>query len=359
MGDDGSRTRLTYAPALDGLRAIACLSVMLYHAKILTGGFLGVDVFFTLSGFLITSLLLDELRADDDVDLRAFWRRRVFRIIPLLATVSVTLFAWACVNGSDQAQKTIVGAATSLLFVVNWVVSHSTGAGGALTANWSVAMEEQFYLLWPVLLCLLYRWRRSDWTLAWLVAGAAVALAVHRFVVAPGWGVTRVWFGPDTQADALLDGCAVALGLRCRSRLIGRIAMVGLAGLLWFAVDGSLFTMRWLLPATVVCTAVIVPVLADHGGWLAWGPLRAIGRRSYGLYLWGTAINYLAFEVYGLRGRALLLVVFAATFAVTEVTYRLIEVPFRRLGRRPAPPRRSPASAPAPGAPLRLSPGRP
>jgi peptidoglycan/LPS O-acetylase OafA/YrhL len=356
MGDDRSRARLTYAPALDGLRAIACLSVMLYHAHYLVGGFLGVDIFFTLSGFLITSLLLDELRAGDDIDLRAFWRRRVFRIVPLLATVSVTLFAWACVNGSDQAQKTIVGAAASLLFVVNWVVSHSVGAGGALTANWSVAMEEQFYLVWPLLLCLLYRWR-SERALAWVVAGAAAALALHRFAVAPGWGVTRVWFGPDTQADALLAGCAVALGLRCRSRLAGRLALAGLAALLWFAVDSSLFTMRWLLPATVLCTAVIVPVLADHGGWLAWRPLRAIGRRSYGLYLWGTAINYLARDVYGVHGRALLLVVFPATFAVTEVTYRFVEVPLRRLGRRT--PRRSPASAPAPAVPLQLSPGQP
>src|SRR5438874_9341663 len=99
MGDDGSRTRLTYAPALDGLRAIACLSVMLYHAKVLTGGFLGVDVFFVLSGFLITSLLLDELRSGGAVDLRAFWRRRIFRIVPLLVTVTVTVFAWALVDG--------------------------------------------------------------------------------------------------------------------------------------------------------------------------------------------------------------------------------------------------------------------
>jgi peptidoglycan/LPS O-acetylase OafA/YrhL len=106
-----------------------------------------------------------------------------------------------------------------------------------------------------------------------------------------------------------------------------------------------------------VCTAVAVPVLADHGGWLAWRPLRVIGRRSYGLYLWGTAINYLALDVYGIQGRALVAVVFPATFLVTELTYRFVELPLRRLGRRP--PTRSRASAPAPGGPLRLSPGRP
>ena len=335
MGDDRSRTRLTYAPALDGLRAIACLSVMLYHAKLLVGGFLGVDVFFTLSGFLITSLLLEELRSGGSVDLRAFWRRRVFRIIPLLATVTVTVFAWACVNGSGQAQKTIVGAAASLLFVVNWVAANHVGAAGALVANWSVALEEQFYLLWPLLLGLLYRWRRSERAVAWIVAGAAVALAVHRFTAVAGWGVARVWFGPDTQADALLAGCAVALGLRCRSRLVGKVALVGLVGLLGLATDGSPFTMQWLVPATILCTALLVPVLAEEGRWLTWGPLRAVGRRSYGLYLWGTPISFLAYEVYGLRGLPLLLAIFPSTFAITEVTYRLIELPLRRLGRRP------------------------
>jgi peptidoglycan/LPS O-acetylase OafA/YrhL len=177
--------------------------------------------------------------------------------------------------------------------------------------------------------------------------------------VAPGWGVTRVWFGPDTQADALLAGCAVALGLRCRSRRAGAAAAAGLAALLLLAVDGSLFTMQWLLPATTLCTAVLVPVLAAGRGPLAWAPLRAIGRRSYGLYLWGTAINYLALDVYGIHGRMLLLVVFPVTSAVTEVTYRLVEVPLRRLGRRPPTPRRSPASAPGPGGRLRLSPGQP
>ena len=329
--------RLTYAPALDGLRAVACLSVMLYHAKVLTGGFLGVDVFFVLSGFLITSLLLEEIRTGDAIDLRAFWRRRVFRIVPLLTTVTLTIGGWALVNGSDQAHKTLVGAAASLAFVVNWVAATHQGAAGALVANWSVALEEQFYLLWPLVLGALYRLRRSERTLAWMVAAGAGLLALHRFTAVGSWGVARVWFGPDTQADALLAGCAVALGLRCRSRQAGQVAMVGLAAVLALAVDGSPASMQWLIPATILCTAIIVPVLVEHGGWLAWAPLRAIGRRSYGLYLWSTPISFLAYEVYGLRGAGLLIVVFGTTFAVAEVTYRLVEVPLRRLGRRPAP----------------------
>ncbi|HZQ78234.1 MAG TPA: acyltransferase [Acidimicrobiia bacterium] len=359
MPDAGDRTRLTYAPALDGLRAVACLSVMLYHAKILSGGFLGVDVFFTLSGFLITSLLVAELRAAGAVDLRAFWRRRIFRIVPLLATVSVTLFVWASVHGGDVGRATILGALTSLLFCVNWLASRVTEGAGALTANWSVALEEQFYLVWPVVVSLLFRLRRREKAIAGLVAGAAAALAVHRALIVPGSTYARVWFGIDTQADALLAGCAVALGLRCRSRLSGAVAGAGLGALLVFCHENA-ETLRFGLPAAILCTAVLVPVLADRGGWLAWGPLRAVGRRSYGLYLWGTAINFLAFDVYGLRGLPLLLVVFPATFAVTEVTYQFVERPLRRLGRRPAErSRRSPASATAPGGPLRLSPHRP
>jgi peptidoglycan/LPS O-acetylase OafA/YrhL len=349
--------RLTYAPALDGLRAIACLSVMLYHARYLPGGFLGVDIFFTLSGFLITTLLLEELRGETGaVDLRAFWRRRVYRIVPLLATVSVTLFVWACAHGSAVGQATISGALWSLLFVANWAASHQTDAGGALTANWSVSMEEQFYLVWPALFSVLYRWRRSERVVAAVVGTVAIALAVHRFAIAPSADYNRVWFGLDTQADAILAGCAVALGWRCRSKIAPWLGGIGLGALLAFSTNG-VFTLQWLLPATTVCTAMLLPFLAERGGWLAWGPLPAIGKRSYGLYLWGSAVNFLAFNVYGLRGATLAVVVFAATFLLTELTYRLVERPLRQLGRSAV--RRSPASATAPAGRLRLSLRRP
>ena len=348
--------RLTYAPALDGLRAVACLSVMLYHAGLIHGGFLGVDIFFTLSGFLITSLLLNELRSDGAVDLRAFWRRRVFRIVPLLATVTLTMAVWARAHGGDAGESTMTGAVASLLFVVNWVVSHGAEGAGALTANWSVALEEQFYLAWPLLLSGLYRLRRNERTLALVVTGAAVALAVHRLMIVPGATGARIWFGADTQADALLGGCAVALGLRCRSERAAVVAGIALATLLLFARETS-FIYQLGLPATTLCTAILIPVLADRGGWLAWGPLRAVGRRSYGLYLWGSAIHFLAADVYGVSGAGLVLVVFPATFLITEVTYRFVEVPLRRLGRRQV--RQSPASAPGPAAPLQPSLRRP
>jgi peptidoglycan/LPS O-acetylase OafA/YrhL len=330
-----SSTRpLAYAPALDGLRALACLCVMLYHAGVLEGGFLGVDVFFTLSGFLITSLLLAELRADQAVDLRAFWRRRVFRIVPLLATVSLTVGVWGWAHGGSLGDATVVGAFASLLFSVNWLVLRGADAAGALTANWSVALEEQFYLVWPVVLWGLFRLRRSEKTMAVIVGGAAVLLAIHRFLIAPGATGSRIWFGVDTQADALLAGCAVALGLRCSSRLTAGVAGAGLLALLLLARETTV-TYQLGLPATTLCTAALLPVLADRGGWLAWGPLRAVGRRSYGLYLWSSAIHVVAHSAYGLSGLALGLVVFPATFVITEVTYRLIEVPLRRLGRRP------------------------
>ena len=352
-----STGRLAYAPALDGLRAVACLSVMLYHAGVIGGGFLGVDVFFTLSGFLITSLLLGELRADGAVDLRAFWRRRIFRIVPLLATVTLTLAVWGWAHGGTVGQATITGAVASLLFVTNWVVSHGADGAGALTANWSVALEEQFYLVWPLILAGLFRLRRNERALAVGVAAAAVVLSVHRLMIAPGATGARIWFGIDTQADALLAGCAVALGLQCRSRRAAAVAGVGLAALLLFARENT-FTYQFGLPATTLCTAVLLPTLAERAtGWLAWAPLRAVGRRSYGLYLWGSAVHFLAADVYGLAGAGLMLVVFPATFLVTEVTYRLVEVPLRRLGRRPL--RRSQAFSTAPGGRRRRCPRRP
>ena len=357
MGDDRAPARLTYAPALDGLRALSCLAVMLYHAGYLPGGFLGVDIFFTLSGFLITSLLVEELRATGTVDLRAFWRRRIFRIVPLFATVSVTWFVWGWAAHSRAGDETIVGALAGLLFVTNWLLSTHPLTVGALGAGWSVAAEEQFYVLWPLILTALALVLRTERRVAAAAGAAALLLAAHRYAMAPHVPWARVWHGVETQADTLLVGCAVALGWRCTSRLVARASGAILVGLLLLAHDNRPITAQLILPAVALCTALLIPTLQEHSGWLTQPLLRAVGKRSYGLYLWSYPITYLVAKVHDVHGPVVPLLVFPATFLVTEVTYRLVELPLRRLGRRA--PRRSPASAPAPGAPLQLSAGRP
>lgn len=334
--DQAPPKRLAYSPGLDGLRAVACLAVMLYHAAFVpaAGGYLGVNIFFTLSGFLITSLLLEELRTTGRINLRGFWRRRVFRIVPLLAAVCAAGAVWGLIAGGHLGDTTVHGAVASMLFCANWLVAQIHEGAGVLGANWSVSVEEQFYLVWPLLLWALYRWTRSERRLAWVVAGLAVAVCAHRTFMPLTTGQwARMWYGTDTQADALLIGAVVALGWRCRSRVVSLGAGIVLAAFLMAATVGDLGMMRLAMPAVAVCTALLLPYLQDHGGILAWGPLVALGRRSYGLYLWSCPINHFLLFNVGLRGLPLIAAVFVFSLAISEVTYRFLEVPMRRLGR--------------------------
>jgi peptidoglycan/LPS O-acetylase OafA/YrhL len=321
---------------------------MLFHLNLfhMRGGFLGVTVFFCLSGFLITSLLVEELRSAGRIDLRAFWRRRVFRILPLLVTVSAVWAGWALVDGSELARHTFVGAVSSALFVTNFAVARHGDAAGILNGNWSVALEEQFYVVWPVLLMFLWRRVRSEAILAWLAAGAAVIVTTHRYTLAPTVPWSRVWFGPDTQLDAILVGCAVALGLRCRLPAVSVGAGVTLVSFLFLA-DRTPVAAQQIVPAAVVCTALLLPYLKDHAGIFGWRPLVALGKRSYGFYLWGGPIGYLLQHRLHLSGLILLAAAFTATLAVSEGTYRWIEVPLRRRGRRGSAPVPPPLLAPA------------
>jgi len=349
--------RLSYSPGLDGMRAVAALAVMLFHLNVLhaTGGYLGVSIFFCLSGFLITSLLLEELRRSERIDLRAFWRRRAYRIFPLLATVSGACAVWAVFDGSELARHTVTGAVTTALFVTNFAVAHHPDAAGLLNGNWSVAFEEQFYVVWPVVLGVLWRRVRRETAIAWAVAGAAGLVMAHRYLLAPHAPWSRVWFAPDAGADAVLVGCAVALGLRCRVRAASVGAGILLVSFLFLA-DARPIAAQQVIPAAVVCTALLLPYLQDHPGLFGWGPLVALGKRSYSFYLWGGPIGYLLRDL-GLPAPLLLATALAATLAVSEVTFRWIEVPLRRLGRRPV--RRSPASGTTPAGPLPLSLRRP
>lgn len=149
-----------YRPELDGLRALAVIAVMLHHTFVdaAPSGHLGVDLFFVLSGFLITRLALEEHARTGSLDLRAFWRRRAYRLLPALLLALPIVLLWGWVIGGQVREQTITGSWTSLLYVTNW--ARATGAidtAGLMTHAWSLAIEEQFYLLWPLLLVWLLR----------------------------------------------------------------------------------------------------------------------------------------------------------------------------------------------------------
>ena len=211
-----------YRPGLDGLRALAVAAVILYHGQVswAKGGFLGVDVFFVLSGFLITSLLLTEHEKTGRIGLTAFWSRRARRLLPALFLVLAAVALYAVVWAQPSELGTIRGdGLASLLYVSNWKFIY-TGASyfqafqspSPLTHTWSLAIEEQWYLLWPLAVILMMRvFRGNRKTMTAAIVGLALASATLMAVLFhPGSDPSRVYYGTDTRSQALLVGAALA-----------------------------------------------------------------------------------------------------------------------------------------------------
>jgi peptidoglycan/LPS O-acetylase OafA/YrhL len=285
-----------YLPALDGLRGVAILGVLLFHTGHLSGGFLGVDLFFALSGYLITDLLLREVAATGSVSLVAFWGRRIRRLLPALAVMlaCVTLVVWA-VAPPDMVRTTIADGPWVQLNLVNWhLLAESAsywdrfGPARVFGHLWSVAVEEQFYLVWPALLLVIAR--RGQRQVAVVAGLASVASLVLMVALVEPADPTRVYTGTDTRAFSLLLGAAVATEpvRAVLARVVGRWTRHVLAagiGAAWVFVDGvnpgGLF-LHSLASALLIGLCAQAP----RTGFLAWQPLRWFGLISYSLYLW-------------------------------------------------------------------------
>src|SRR5215211_5756165 len=301
-------------PALDGFRAAAVTAVLLYHADLAwaRGGYLGVDAFFVLSGFLITSLLLAEWQTTRAIDLLQFWRRRARRLLPALFLVlgAVALFAavWA---PADMLHRLRGDAFATIGYVANWRYIASGQSYFAQFASpsplqhvWSLAIEEQFYLVWPPMFLVLLRVTRGSRnallgiTTA-LAAGSALLMAV---LFTPGTDPARVYYGTDARAQSLLIGAALALLLERRrvgatrtGRHLLHAAAIGAGGLLLLAWSRTPDDADWLYRGGLSVTAALVAVVIASvtaetpgllGRLLSVRPVRWIGAISYGLYLW-------------------------------------------------------------------------
>jgi peptidoglycan/LPS O-acetylase OafA/YrhL len=342
----GAPHRFAYRPALDGVRALAVTAVLLFHGGVsfLPGGFLGVDAFFVLSGYLITSLLLAERAETGRIRLGAFWARRARRLLPaLLVVIMVVAVAGRYLLPDVEVRLLRWDAFAALAYVANWRMIYrgtdyftQTAAPSPLQHTWSLGIEEQFYWLWPVLVLLLLRSRKAIF--AFSVLGAAgsevLALALR--------DTNRVYFGTDTRAQALLIGCALAtLPLR-KGRLLGALAVLGTLGTAWLWAHAS-GTSAWIFtPAALAVAAVLAHAVASPSGptarVLALPPLVWLGKISYGVYLshW-PLFQVLTAERTGLRGPALLGTRCAVTVAVAAVSFYLLEQPIRRGVRLPRP----------------------
>lgn len=297
-------------PALDGMRGVAVLGVLLFHAGLLPGGFLGVDLFFTLSGYLITALLLREVERTGTLSLVSFWGRRIRRLLPALVTVLVTvaLVVWT-IAPDDLVRTTLSDGPWVQANLVNWhLLAESAsywdrfGGGRVFEHLWSIAVEEQFYLLWPVLVLVLAgRGGRFERRVAVVASGVAVASLVLMVLLVDPADPTRVYTGTDTRAFSLLLGALVATRpvrealLRAVGRSIGAVVALIAACLAvtWALADGvdSVWLFTGGLFAHSLCAALLIGLTAHapatflaHG--LACRPLRWFGEISYSLYLW-------------------------------------------------------------------------
>nr|MDQ2998053.1 acyltransferase [Chloroflexota bacterium] len=211
--------RLPYLPGLDGLRALAVAAVLLYHAEIgVVGGFLGVELFFVLSGFLITALLFAEWQQHGRIQLAAFWMRRVRRLLPALLLLLAGTFALAWLLVPDELARLRADALAALGYVMNWrlVLSQQSYFDPMIRPSllqnlWSLAIEEQFYLLWPLLFIVGMRYLRRSGLLAATLSLAAASVALMAWLYQPGADPSRMYYGTDTRAAGLLLGAALAL----------------------------------------------------------------------------------------------------------------------------------------------------
>ncbi|HEX4490567.1 MAG TPA: acyltransferase family protein [Acidimicrobiia bacterium] len=353
-----SHRTIGYRPGLDGVRALAVVAVMLYHDDVswARGGFVGVDVFFVLSGFLITSLLLSELDDTGRIDRIAFWGRRARRLLPALFLLLVGVVVYAIVWAKpDELHDIRLDGIATIFYVTNWRLV----AGGLsyfqtfqvpspLQHTWSLAIEEQYYLVWPIVLFAARPlWRRRPRALAPAIAALALASAALMAILFHAHAsIDRLYYGTDTRAQALLVGSAIAAFQRVpRARAARRAAWLrtvcGAGGVLLLAA----VVWRWNTPRflyrggflVVALAAGALVVAAAERGWIArllsLRPLPAIGLVSYGLYLWHWPVDLvLSTPHVAWHGFPLVAARSALTGALATASYVLVERPIRRHG---------------------------
>jgi peptidoglycan/LPS O-acetylase OafA/YrhL len=363
----GTERAFGYQPALDGVRAIAVLAVIAYHTPYswAKGGFLGVDTFFVLSGFLITTLLVLEWRRMESIGLLAFWGRRVRRLLPaLLLVLAFVAIYGLLVIPPYELTKLRLDSLSGLFYVANWrfVVSGQSyfdlfSTPSPVRHLWSLAIEEQFYLVWPlvVLACLRFARGRLRVLVGVCVAGVIASVYLMSALFRAD-DPSRAYYGTDSRAHTILVGCLLALLLltwkpvsRQAKVAIQVLGVAGALGVAWAmhtlgdVQPGyyGLGSLLFALAVAAVIAAAVQPGLGFVRTPLSWRPLRWIGMISYGLYLWHWPIDvWLVESRTGIDGTALNALRLAATFGFATASFYLVERPIRQgkfLGlRRPS-----------------------
>ncbi len=348
--------------ALDGLRGLAIVGVLLFHGGHLRGGFLGVDLFFVLSGFLITSLLLAEHSRTDRIALGAFWARRARRLLPALVLVLFFVALYAVVWADPTAYTTIRDDALATLgYVANWraiAVGNDYfslfASQSPLEHTWSLAIEEQFYVVWPLAFFGIAAWWHRRTAAAVLVTALVLGATSTGLMVLlyKAADTSRAYYGTDTRATALFAGIAVAAAIALWGHVRGRVLRValevtaiGALGALayaWTSVGGGfprLYHGGFLatgIAAAVIILAAIHPQRGPIAVALSFPPLCWLGLISYGLYLWHWPIDVILYPARaGFNGWPLFATQSAVAIAIATASYVLVEAPIRHGALRP------------------------
>ncbi|MCP4961300.1 MAG: acyltransferase [Actinomycetia bacterium] len=365
-GPGHSGPRLGYSPAIDGFRAIAVLAVIAYHLGFAwaAGGYLGVEVFFVISGFLITALMVAEYRREGRIDLSNFWLRRARRLLPALYVLIVGLVAFMALGPSDELVDIRDDVIAALTYVTNWFLTLSDqsyfeelGRPSPLRHLWSLAIEEQWYLAWPLVFggAMWAARGRAERLIVPMALGVVASTALMWMLYEPLTDPSRIYFGTDTRASGLLLGSLLAVvwspwrlnphvGPKVPAILDGTalVALLLLVLMFWRLHELDSFLYRGGLLVTGLLTSIVIAGVVHPAANLApkllgLKPLVWLGLRSYGLYLWHWPIIVFTrprldstldgWQLHGLR--------LALTLVLTELSYTYIETPIRggALGR--------------------------
>jgi peptidoglycan/LPS O-acetylase OafA/YrhL len=343
---------------MDGLRAIAVIGVMLYHLNFqwIPGGFLGVTVFFVLSGYLITDLLIDEWNQKNKILFLPFMIRRFRRLAPALVVMIFFITSWVTLTNHSTLDKIKADLLPSLLYFSNWwYIFHdysyfsTFGAPSPFTHIWSLAIEEQFYLTWPLLMILGFTlFKKNRFRVLAILLGVILSASLMAFLYIPGTDPSRVYYGTDTRAFSLLLGAVLAflwpsqkLSKTLPKKASIVLETVGATGILLmivmffktsqyspFLYHGGMLILSFL---TMITVAAIAHPASLLGKCLSFKPLRWIGERSYGIYLWHYPIIILTAPIVNTDGINFWRVIFqiTATLVISAVSYRFVEFPIR------------------------------
>ncbi len=362
-------SRFPYMPGIDAMRAIAVLAVFGYHAGLgwMPGGFLGVDVFFVISGFLITSLLLGEFRSTDHIEIGRFWLRRARRLLPAVGVLIAVAMIVSAIAEPDKIDQIRGDALASLFYFANWhfIFAHTSyfeqfGRPSLFTHLWSLSVEEQFYLFWPLVFAAGMKLFGRGRLLVGVLAGAVGSVVLAWILFDPGHDASRVYYGTDTHAVGLLAGVALALvwsptQLRLPSHKAGSLVGPILDALGVLALGYLILSFlhvhdydlalwhggyAWIAIATALLLAALAHPAARLGGIIGRPALLWLGLRSYSFYLWHWPVLVMTrpgVDIDLPRG-ILIPLQLLLCLVLADLSYRFIELPFSGKAKLPKMP---------------------